>query len=207
MAESAYERGYRHASTGQDYTQDSGGSNVGGGRLGVFSRKLGPLPLWAWMAIMTVVAVGWYVFQQKKSSSSSASSTPSGTPSNLIPQFVNQTYTNVTPPAEPSPSNPSQPSSPPVNGGNPPHVPNPPPVKSPGTGKKPVRVSPPDEPIFNSTYKVKKGDTLEKVAAQFQITREQLAHANGLGTGAGLRTGQVLHVPSPAPGGTPNKAQ
>lgn len=62
-------------------------------------------------------------------------------------------------------------------------------------------------PIFNGTYKVKKGQTLAQIATQFGITREQLAHANGLGTGAGLRDGQVLHVPNPAPKGKPGPAQ
>ena len=62
-------------------------------------------------------------------------------------------------------------------------------------------------PIFNKTYIVKKGETLNSIAKQLGISRVDLAHANGLGTGAGLRTGQTLKVPSPAPGGTPNRAQ
>ena len=62
-------------------------------------------------------------------------------------------------------------------------------------------------PIFNKTYIVKKGETLNSIAKQLHISRVDLAHANGLGTGAGLRTGQTLKVPAPAPGGTPNKAQ
>ena len=62
-------------------------------------------------------------------------------------------------------------------------------------------------PIFNSVYKVQAGETLDSLAAKLGISRVDLAHANGLGTGAGLRTGQTLKVPSPAPAGTPNKAQ
>jgi LysM repeat protein len=80
------------------------------------------------------------------------------------------------------------------------------------TTPKPTPVFPPKptpvtDPIFNATYTVKAGETLAKLAARYKITVEQLAHANGLGTGAGLRTGQTLKVPSPAPGGTPNPAK
>jgi len=55
-------------------------------------------------------------------------------------------------------------------------------------------------------YKVQKGETLDSLAKKFGISRVDLAHANGLGTGAGLRTGQTLKVPAPAPAGKPNKA-
>jgi LysM repeat protein len=96
---------------------------------------------------------------------------------------------------------------------------NKPPSKPPGVGeigegtrpgiKTPVSRGHPgggQPPIFNATYVVKKGQTLDSVAKQFKISRVELAHANGLGTGAGLRTGQKLKVPSPAGTGTPNKA-
>ena len=72
---------------------------------------------------------------------------------------------------------------------------------------KPVAPKPAQPPIFNKTYIVKKGETLNSIAKSLGISRVDLAHANGLGTGAGLRTGQTLKVPSPAPGGTPNPAQ
>jgi Fibronectin type III domain len=77
----------------------------------VFTRKLGPLPLWAWMGIGLAVALGYYYFRQNKAaasasqsaSSGQASTTASGTPSDLIPQFVNQTYVQNTPPQQPNP--------------------------------------------------------------------------------------------------------
>ena len=62
------------------------------------------------------------------------------------------------------------------------------------------------QPIFNATYVVRPGDTLNSVAKRYHVTREELAHANGYGTGAGLRTGERLKVPSPAGTGTPNRA-
>jgi hypothetical protein len=66
--------------------------------------------MWAWMAIALVVAVGYY-FVKKKSSGATTSSTaqtaatnntPGGVDSSLVPQFVNQTYNQETPPAAPN---------------------------------------------------------------------------------------------------------
>jgi hypothetical protein len=82
-------------------------SSSGGGN--VFTRKIGPLPMWAWMGIALAVALGFYLIKSK--SSSTAASTPGtgtdtsgagGVDSSLVPQFVNQTYVNNTPPAAPT---------------------------------------------------------------------------------------------------------
>jgi hypothetical protein len=80
----------------------SGGGNV-------FTRKMGPLPMWAWMAIMLVLAGGYYLIKGKGSSSSTTGSTsastvdtPGGVDSSLVPQFVNQTYVQGAPPAAPA---------------------------------------------------------------------------------------------------------
>jgi hypothetical protein len=79
-----------------------------GGGGNVFTRKIGPLPMWAWMAIALLVALGYYLIKSKKSSTStSGSSTDSSgqssdVDSSLVPQFVNQTYVNNTPPAAPT---------------------------------------------------------------------------------------------------------
>lgn len=97
MAESSYERGFRHGTSGSTEADRTGGDPNSGG-LGPFSRKYGPLPLWGWLALATVLAVVWYLYQ-KGNSQTATTSTPSGTNSNLIPQFVNQVSTNVTPPA------------------------------------------------------------------------------------------------------------
>ena len=121
-----------------------------------------------------------------------------------MPQFVNQTYTTVTPPTVNVTDNDT---AAPAPAGTPAHRSQaaPTPVKAPAP--KPVAPKPAQPPIFNKTYIVKKGETLNSIAKSLGISRVDLAHANGLGTGAGLRTGQTLKVPSPAPGGTPNKAQ
>lgn len=174
----------------------------GGGNF--LTRKIGPLPMWGWVAIAAGLIL-LYSYRQKSqqttaASTNTAANTPGGVDSSLVPQFINQEYVNTSPPQSPSVTvNNTVPTPPDTN-----DIPTPPSTGGNTVAPRPVPVS---SPIFNGTYKVKKGQTLQDVANQFGISRVQLAHANGLGTGAGLRTGQVLHVPNPAPKGTPNKAQ
>ena len=184
----------------------------GGGGGSFFTRKAGPLPMWGWMAIVGVLVLVYAYYKKSKNAtaattqSTATNNTPGGVDSSLVPQFINQTYTQETPPAAPNVTvNNTVPNEPPdvttIN------IP-PPPSATPSNPNPPTpRPAPMASPIFNGTYKVKKGQTLQQVATQFGITREQLAHANGLGTGAGLRDGQILKVPNPAPKGVPNKAQ
>jgi hypothetical protein len=169
----------------------------------VFTNKLGPLPMWAWVAILGGLIVAWSVYSRNKAgATSSTSGSPTGTSASDIPQFVNQTYTTVQAPAAPAVPNvvvndtdTAAPSPGPVKVGTP--------IRTPSRPTAPKAGQP---PIFNKTITVGKGQTLDSIAKQYKITRVELAHANGLGTGAGLRTGQTLKVPSPAPAGTPNKA-
>jgi LysM repeat protein len=164
----------------------------------VFTHKIGPLPMLVWVVVIGGVIVAWSLY---KSRTSKQQPQDTGTPASDVPQFVNQTYTTVSPPS--------------VSVTEPPE----PPETAPGF-KPPVRVTPGSPkpvvprpggpavqpPIFNATYVVRAGDTLNSVAKRFGITRVELAHANGLGTGAGLRTGERIKVPEPPPKGVPNKA-
>jgi LysM repeat protein len=174
-------------------------------RGGVLTRRVGPLALWVWLVIITAAGLGYYLWKGKSSSTAAGadtSGTGSETSSSDVPDYVSQTTINLTEPAEPeqpgSPGNTGTPPPPPPPKGTKPPVKKPtapgkkqPPVKKPATttGKQP--------PIFSNSYTVKAGDTLDKLAAKFKVTRVELAHANGLGTGAGLRTGQILKVPGP----------
>lgn len=75
-------------------------------RGGMFTRKVGPLPVWAWMAVGLVAAIAFYLIQKKNApaASTAAPSTATGTTaSSSIPQFVNQVYTNGSPPAAHNP--------------------------------------------------------------------------------------------------------
>ena len=65
-----------------------------------FTRKIGPLPMWAWTAIVGAVIVGWAWWKNRQSGSSS-STTSSTANASQVPEFVNQTYTSVQPPSAP----------------------------------------------------------------------------------------------------------
>jgi hypothetical protein len=69
----------------------------------LFTRKIGPLPMWAWTGIILVPVVIYGVIEHKKSASSSSASTDASdqTDASQVPQFVNQVYTNPTPPSAP----------------------------------------------------------------------------------------------------------
>ena len=178
-------------------------SRSGGGGGNVLTHKLGPLPTWVWISIAAALIIAYSWWKSKSANAaSSANTAASSTPADQVPQFVNQTYTTVTPPSVNVTDTDTAP--PPASGTPAPPGPTPTPVKAPAPRPAGHPVQP---PIFNKTYIVKKGETLNSIAKQLGISRVDLAHANGLGTGAGLRTGQTLKVPSPAPGGTPNRAQ
>jgi hypothetical protein len=82
--------------------ESSGGGNV-------FTRKMGPLPLWAWLGLATLVAVGYYMYSKNKSASSTSNPASTGgsagtVDQSLVPQFVNQTYVENNPPSAPATS-------------------------------------------------------------------------------------------------------
>ena len=169
-------------------------SGGGGGIGGTLGRKMGPMPVWLWLVILTVAALGFYLWKQHTAAASSGTAvtgTGSVTPASSVPDYVSQTTINLTEPPETTtpPPGPPPKKKPPGGGGG--GAPKGPPPKRTPRGKTP------QPPLLSSTYTVKPGDTLDKLAAKFGISRVDLAHGNGLGTGAGLRTGQVLKVPGP----------
>lgn len=82
----------------------------GGGGGNVFTRKIGPLPMWGWMGIAALLAVFYYLYKKNQATTtasstaatSAAANTPGGVDSSLVPQFVNQVYNQETPPAAPN---------------------------------------------------------------------------------------------------------
>jgi hypothetical protein len=82
-----------------------------GGGGNVFTRKIGPMPMWAWVAIIAAVLIGYAYWRNKQSaaSSSTAATAATGTDASQVPQFVNQTYTTVTPPVAGPPPPPAPP--------------------------------------------------------------------------------------------------
>ena len=72
------------------------------GAKSVFTRHIGPLPMWGWTAIVGGVIVAWAWWSNRNSSSTAGSSTASTANASQVPQFVNQTYTTVQPPTAPA---------------------------------------------------------------------------------------------------------
>lgn len=79
-------------------------SRAGGGGGNVFTNKIGPLPMWAWVGIAAGILVVWRFYSAKNSASSTASTAAQSTAANTVPQFVNQTYTTLTAPSVPAAS-------------------------------------------------------------------------------------------------------
>lgn len=67
----------------------------------VFTHKIGPLPMWGWLAIVGGVLVAWRLYSSKNAATAAAqqgaTTTPS-TPADQVPQFVNQTYVSTSAP-------------------------------------------------------------------------------------------------------------
>ena len=107
MAETSYERGYREGTSGVPI--GSGTTSRGTNPL---TKKLGPLPVWAWAALALLLVLGYLYYKNRKNSTSNTTSSGTTTTSDSqIPQFVNQVYTNGTPPSDGNtgPSNPTNP--------------------------------------------------------------------------------------------------
>lgn len=54
-----------------------------GGLGGTLKSKLGPLPTWVWLALITVVLLGYWLITKNKSGASSGSTGTQGTPSDV----------------------------------------------------------------------------------------------------------------------------
>lgn len=200
----------------QPEVQPQGGGNV-------FTRKIGPLPMWAWMGIALALAIVYYLYKKHQSGSSSSTSstqnssmnTPGGVDASLVPQFVNQVYNQETPPVAPNvtvnntipvqtPTGPDNDNPPPNtgNGGTPP-------AKTP---KPPGNRVPTPHKVTYKTITVQPGQTLQSLAQQYHTTPDQIADIPGnvyvkgelpgnakvgqqLGSGAGLKTGMKIKVP------------
>lgn len=88
-----------------------------GGLLGTLKAKAGPLPVWAWLGLITVVLLGWWLYEQHKAGSSSTA-TSGATPSDVGQPgvvVINQGDTDTeatSPPPEPKHKGDNSPESP-----------------------------------------------------------------------------------------------
>jgi hypothetical protein len=70
----------------------------------VFTRKIGPLPMWAWVGILAAIILGWSLYKSKTSGASPQAAAADTTDASQVPQFVNQTYTQPGPPGPVGPA-------------------------------------------------------------------------------------------------------
>lgn len=121
------------------------------GRGNIFTRKLGPLPMWVWMLIGLVIAIVFYMYNKNKSSSAAsqnAANTPGGVDSSLVPQFVNQTYVNNTPPPAPDTDSDD-------------HI-----IRTPGPRPKPKKTT---EPVTRTWTAIGADSTMSQVAGRLGL--------------------------------------
>lgn len=78
----------------------------GGGN--VWTRKYGIMPLWAWGGVVVLLALVYSLYKKHQAAQSTSQTSnpsvnsPGGVDSSLVPQFVNQVYTQSEPPAAPN---------------------------------------------------------------------------------------------------------
>ena len=76
---------------------------AGGKKENVFTHKIGPLPMWGWVAIVGGGLVAYRLYSNKNAAASTGATTAAtDTTANTVPQFVNQTYVSTTAPLGPS---------------------------------------------------------------------------------------------------------
>lgn len=136
-----------------------------------FTRRLGPLPLWAWMALGLGLAVVYSQWRKNKAAAATQAAQASATTTaGQTPPFIIQNYAQV-PGAPVTPTTPTPPGTP---------VPSPPPPGS-GTG---VPATPPSTTTSTPSaaaptkYRVKTGDTLSSIAAKYHTTWQNLYNFN-----------------------------
>ena len=137
----------------------------------VFTRKIGPMPMWAWVAIIGAVIIG-YAYYKNKNSAASTSQTGSTTDASQVPQFVNQTYVSPVPPSAPGPAGPAGPPGPPgaVQPGGPVSGVTPPGGVQPGGPNKGAPSS--------RTEKLRYKGNLEQIAKRNHISMQELLQLN-----------------------------
>lgn len=194
----------------------------GGGGGNFLTQRYMGIPAVVWMAGAAILA--YFLFFRNKGGSSSPSSSGGGGTSTTGDITFTPPPTQITVPtdgASPVNTNTGSTSSDPSNQGinpgqpslsgviNPQPSPNMPGRSATTTTNISTKAGSPDP--NPKTYTVQAGDTLASIAKKFGISVASLAHANvyvkgevpgdkkvgqPLGTGAGLKTGQVLKIPS-----------
>jgi hypothetical protein len=166
-----------------------------GRRENVFTHKIGPLPMWAWVGIVGGILVVWRIYASKNAAAAAAQTSASGstaagsTAANTVPQFVNQTYVSTTapsasmtpaaPPVGPTPvspwpvSTPQPPSTSPTPGVPTPKLPAPITVSgAPGSYTLGLQSGKTDEWTSTGAY------SLNTIAKSHKMTAQQLINSS-----------------------------
>lgn len=199
--------------------QQQAGQPQGGNML---TRKVGPLATWIWLVIITVLAVGYYLYEKNKSGSSSSTAAADSVNASQVPDYIVQNYIGspgggTTPPATtPPPTTPPPvgtvppgtvpPTAPPPKGPNPGGLiktPAPPKGPNPGGGIKPKAPKPGAQQYTTVTvakWSAKNtpwNSTLSGIAEHYSVQGgyEALAKLNGIKNANLIYPGQKIKVP------------
>lgn len=149
-----------------------------GGIGGLVSRRLGPLPVWAWFIIFVLVVVGFIWWRRRSNNNPTTqgiSSAQQGALSTgqgpLLYQNPSDVFVNI---QQPGDTGPPGPAGPPGTPGAPGAPAPPPPASTPNPSPAP----PPPPQQTSITYSVKSGDTLNAIAAKFGKTWAQVFYPN-----------------------------
>ena len=158
---------------------------AGGGN--VFTRKLGPAPLWVWMLAGLGAALAFSSVRKNKAAAAQAATTSAtGTTqaSNQVPPIIVQNYPGYGVPGPQGPPGPAGTPGAPGTPGTPAPGPFPPPpdvtggiptpVKPPAGPQPPRPVPQPRPPRQPLEYRVKPGDTLSGIAARYGTSADTL---------------------------------
>lgn len=165
-------------------TDEGGGrpAPAGGGGGNIFTRKLGPAPVWLWMAALLGALLAWSSYRKNKTAQATPADTTGADTSAQTPPIIIQNYppatapgpagTTATIPGPPAPAIPTGTG----GAGSKVTLPGAIPKNFPKLPKPPGRKAAP-KPV---AYRVKPGDTLDKIAAKYEYSGggEGLWHFN-----------------------------
>lgn len=181
-----------------------------GRRENVFTRRIGPLPMWVWLVIVGGGILAWSLYKSRTAGSTTSSGASTGTDASQVPQFVNQTYVSTTPPVAGPPGPPGRPGppGPPGRGGHPGVIPGEPPPGRGGTLQPggPVVLVPGrggSSGQGTRTERLKHKGNLLQIASRNHIDLEDLLEANPelkryQGTGHQFPVGTTIRIPPQA---------
>lgn len=165
-------------------------------RENVFTRKIGPLPMWGWVAIVGGGILAWALYKRRTAGATTSSGASTGVDASQIPQFVNQTYVSTTPPV----AGPPGVGGPITDRGFVNH-PKPPTSNWPGGRQPGPAVLPGGSSV--RTERLRHKGNLQQIATRNKIDVEDLIEANPelakyKGTGKQLPVGTTVRIPPQA---------